>query len=348
MVIVQAPEKAGLVIPDQSKLAAVCSKPPRPKILKGMFDTVSTAALLDSSPTPGKVIKTGAKESIGVTEWELSNGVKVILKPTTFKEDEIVFRASSPGGTSLAADSDFIPASTASQVIASGGIGKFNITDLRKMMTGKVASATPFISEVQEGLSGASSKRDLETMFQLIYLRFTQPKADANAFNVQATQMKTLLANQSAVPEFNFFDALQNALYQNHLRRRIPTAATIDQWNLEKSLAFYKERFADASDFTFVFVGSFDLPTIKPLVEVSGIASVDWRKETWKDSVCAHRPKWWSRRSRNRRAQRESRLSSRDHLSTTRRIALRFARCRKFSSPFTRDDPRGTQWHVRN
>jgi zinc protease len=283
MVIVQAPEKAGVVIPDQSKLAAVL-KAATTKDLKAYVDTVSTAALLDSSPTPGNVTKTGAKESIGVTEWELSNGVKVILKPTTFKEDEVVFRATSPGGTSLAADSDYIPASTASQVIPAGGIGKFNITDLRKLMTGKVASATPFISEVQEGLSGGSSKRDLETMFQLIYLRFTQPKADPNAFNVRATQMKTLLANQMAVPEFNFFDALQNALYQNHLRRRIPTAATIDQWNLEKSLAFYKDRFADASDFTFVFVGSFDLPTIKPLVEkyLGSLPSIR-RKETWKD-----------------------------------------------------------------
>lgn len=283
MVIVQAPEKAGLVIPDQAKLAAVL-KAATTKDLKAYVDTVSTAALLDSSPTPGKVTKTGAKESIGVTEWDLSNGVKVILKPTTFKEDEVVFRASSSGGTSLAADSDYIPASTASQVIPAGGIGKFNITDLRKLMTGKVASATPFISEVQEGLSGGSSKRDLEIMFQLIYLRFTQPKADVNAFNLRATQMKTLLANQTSVPEFKFYDALTNALYQNHLRRRTPTAETIDQWNLEKSMAFYKDRFADASDFTFVFVGSFDLPTIKPLVEkyLGSLPSIR-RKETWKD-----------------------------------------------------------------
>src|SRR4029453_4228479 len=131
---------------------------------------------------------------------------------------------------------------------------------------------------------GSSSRKDLETMFQLIYLRFTQPRADANAFAVQATQARTFMTNQSVSPEFAFFEALTNSRFQNHPRRRMTTAATVDEWNLEKSLAFYKDRFADASDFTFVFVGSFDLPTIKPLVEryLGALPSIR-RKETWKD-----------------------------------------------------------------
>ena len=283
MVVVEAPEKAGVTIPNQTKLAVVL-KSATTKDLKPYVDTVASATLLDSTPTPGKVAKTATKESIGITEWELSNGVKVILKPTTFKEDEILFRASSPGGTSLAADSDYIPASSATQVITAGGLGKFSAVDLRKMMAGKVASATPFISEAYEGLTGSSSKNDLEMMFQLIYLRFTQPRADSNAFNVQATQMKTMLANQSAMPEFNFSNALMAARYQNHLRRRLTTAEMISDWNLDKSLAFYKDRFADASDFTFVFVGSFDLPTIQPLIEryLGSLPSIR-RKESWKD-----------------------------------------------------------------
>lgn len=283
MVIVEAPEKAGLTIPDQAKLAAVI-KAAATKELKPYVDTAAAANLLESAPAAGTVTKTATREKVGITEWELSNGVKVVLKPTTFKEDEVVFRASSPGGTSLAADSDYVPASSATQVVAAGGVGKFSITDLRKMMSGKTASANPYISEVAEGLTGNSSKKDLETMFQLIYLRFTQPRADANAFNVQATQMKTLLANQSAVPEFNFSKALMAARYQNHLRRQLATTETINEWNLDKSIAFYKDRFADASDFTFVFVGSFDLPTIKPLVEkyLGSLPSIR-RKESWKD-----------------------------------------------------------------
>jgi zinc protease len=216
--------------------------------------------------------------------WELANGVKVVLKPTTFRADEILFRATSPGGTSLASDDDYIPASTATQVITAGGLGKFNSIELRKMLTGKVASANPFIGELEEGLQGSSSRKDLETMFQLIYLRFTQPRADSAAFGVQATQARTFMANQTAVPEFAFFDALTNARYQNHLRRRLATAATVDEWNLDKSFAFYKDRFADASDFTFIFVGSFDPATIKPLVEryLGALPSLR-RKESWKD-----------------------------------------------------------------
>jgi zinc protease len=283
IVVIQAPAKAGVEIPDEAKLAAVI-KATAAKELKAYVDTVGNAALPETTPAPGTVVKTATKDALGITEWELSNGVKVILKPTTFKEDEILFRATSPGGTSLASDKDYVPASTATQLINAGGIGKFNITDLRKLMTGKVASATPFISEVEEGLNGSSSRKDLETMFQLIYLRFTQPRADANAMAVQAAQAKTFLANQAAIPEAAFFNTITIARYQNHPRRQPLTVAIVDQWDLDKSLAFYKDRFADASDFTFVFVGSFDPATIKPLVEryLGSLPSIR-RKESWKD-----------------------------------------------------------------
>src|SRR6185436_17378755 len=225
-----------------------------------------------------------------VTELELSNGVRVILKPTNFKEDEILFRATSPGGTSLVTDADYATDSSADSLVSAGGLGKFSAVDLNKMMSGKIANATPFISELQEGLYGNSSKKDLETMFQMIYLRFTQPRADKNAFDVLVNQYRTQLANQSVVPEFSFYKELAAARYQNHPRRQVPTPETIDKWNLEKSMAFYKDRFADASDFTFVFVGSFDIPTIKPLIEkyLGSLPSIK-RKETWKD-IGVHTP----------------------------------------------------------
>lgn len=283
VLVVTAPDKTGVSVPNESNLAAVLNAAPA-KELKPYVDTIGNAVLLESIPEPGKVLKTSSVDAAGLTVWELSNGVKVVLKPTTFRADEILFRATSPGGTSLAADADYIPASTATQLVTAGGLGKYNAIDLRKILTGKVASATPFIGELEEGLSGSSSRKDLETMFQLIYLRFTQPRADATAFAVQATQAKTLMANQAVIPEFAFFSALNDARFQNHPRRRIATAATVDEWNLNKSLAFYKDRFADASDFTFCFVGSFDLPTIKPLVETYlGTLPALNRKETWKD-----------------------------------------------------------------
>jgi zinc protease len=290
IVVVTGPDKAGVTLPDEAKLAAVIKSAPN-KNLTAYVDKVSNAALLDPLPKPGSVTKTTTKDALGITEWQLSNGVKVVLKPTTFREDEILFRASSPGGTSLASDSDYIPADTASRLVGAGGLGQFSAVDLRKALAGKVASAGAYIGELDQGLSGSSSRKDLETMFQLIYLRFTQPRADADVFSVQANQAKIALANQTAAPGYAFAEALTNVLGQNHPRRQLPTVADIDKWNLDKSLAFYKDRFADASGFTFVFVGSFDVQAMKPLVEryLGSLPSLN-RNETWKD-VGARLPK---------------------------------------------------------
>jgi zinc protease len=208
----------------------------------------------------------------------------VVLKPTTFRQDEIVFRAFSPGGTSLAADADYVPASAAVQVVTAGGLGRFGSADLRKVLTGKIASANPIITELDEGMVGNASPKDLETLFQLIYMRFTQPRADPVIFATQTAQLRTLMANQANTPGFAFGVAMAEIMGQNHPRRRVPTPATIDQWDLVKSMAFYHDRFADASDFTFVFVGNLDAAVMKPLVEryLGALPSLG-RKERWKD-----------------------------------------------------------------
>ena len=214
----------------------------------------------------------------------LSNGLKVVLMPTTFKQDEVVFRATSPGGTSLASDKDFISARTAAQVVAAGGVGPFNVIQLRNAMAGKAVSVSAFIDETDEGLSGGASPKDLETMFQLIYLTFTQPRADAATVATMTAQTKVMLANQQASPEYVFQQTLIAALTQDHPRARLMTPAMVDQMNLDRSLAFYKDRFADASDFTFVFAGSFDMAAIRPLVEryLASLPSLK-RRETWKN-----------------------------------------------------------------
>ncbi len=283
VVLVNAPQKEGLTIPDEAKLSGVIAAATR-KDLTAYVDAVANASLIETPPAPGAITKTTAKDAFGITEWELSNGVKVVLKPTTFKQDEILFQAFSPGGTSLASDAEFIPAQTAAQVIASGGLGKFSAVDLRKVLTGKVASARPFIGELDEGLRGSASKKDLDTLFQLIYLTFTAPRADPAIFTVMTSAMKSQLANQKASPEFTFAETLNSIMTQNHPRARMLTPEMVDQMNLDKSLAFYKDRFGDASDFTFVFVGSFDADTLKPLVErYIATLPVTHRTETWKD-----------------------------------------------------------------
>jgi zinc protease len=283
LVVVSAPEKAGVAVPDEAALAAVFKNAPG-RDLTAYVDRVAGTVLMETPPPPASIVKETKKEAIGITEWELSNGVKVVFKPTTFKQDEIVFRAVSPGGHSLASDADFIPASTATAAVTAGGLGTFSSADLRRVLTGKIAMASPFIGELEEGMSGTASPKDVETLFQLIHMRFTQPRADPTIFSAQTAQMKTLMANQSNTPGYAFSVALLEIVGQNHPRRRVPTAATIDQWNLEKSMAFYKDRFADASDFTFVFVGNLDLAVMKPLVEryIATLPSIR-RKETWKD-----------------------------------------------------------------
>ena len=283
VVLVNASQKAGIRVPDSARLAAVIRSATE-KNLTPYVDVIANQALLERRPQPGTVVKATTRDAFGITEWELSNGAKVVLKPTTFKQDEVLFRAVSPGGTSLASDQDYVPALTASQAVRAGGVGPFDVIQLRNILSGKAAAVTAFIDETGEGLSGDASPRDLETMFQLIYLMMTQPRADPTVFGIMTTQMKTMLADQEASPEWAFTQTLQTTLAQNNLRRRPLTSEMVDQMNLQKSLAFYKDRFADASDFTFVFTGSFDVAAIRPLVEeyLASLPSLH-RHETWKN-----------------------------------------------------------------
>jgi zinc protease len=284
VIAISAPDKPGFAVPDEQKIAAIIADVAK-KDTTAYVDTVDASPLLDPLPAGGTIAKTTTKEAFGITEWQLGNGVKVVLKPTDFREDEIVFRASSYGGASLAPDADYVPASSATAVVAAGGLGGFSVIDLRKKMTGKTATAVASIGEYEEGLSGSSSKKDLETMFQLIYLRFTRPRPDPSAFAAMQGQMKSMLGNQRSTPAFLFSEALTTTLRQNHLRARPLTPDVIDQMNLDKSMAFYNDRFADAGDFTFVFVGSFDPAAIRPLVErYLGSLPSTGRKESWKDT----------------------------------------------------------------
>jgi zinc protease len=284
VVTVNAPAKPGLAVPDPKALAAVINSVEK-KEITAYVDRVPTKPLLERPPAPGRVTATRTREGHGITEWQLSNGVRVVLKPTTFKQDEVLMRAYSPGGHSLASDADFIPASTAAQVVTAGGLGDFSAIDLRRVLTGKVAGVGVSIDSTTEGLNGSASVKDLETLFQLVYLRFTAPRADPTIFQVMTQQTKAALANQEAQPSYAFERAILEARYGTIPIRKQPlTPALVDEMRLDESMAFYRDRFADASDFTFVFVGSFDLPTIQPLVErYLGSLPGKGRKEAWRN-----------------------------------------------------------------
>ena len=266
VVSVNAPRKPGVTMPSDGRLAAAIEAGSK-VALEAYVDTVSDRPLLSPLPAPGSVVKTTARAELGITEWELSNGARVVLRPTTYKQDEILFRAVSPGGTSLAGDAEFIAAETAAAIIGRSGLGELSETALERMLAGKNAFVEPQITDTGEGLRGGATRRDLETMFQLIHLTFTQPRADADTFKTLTSQLATTLANRQALPDTVFGDAVEEAVTQGHPRARPLTLALLPQMRLDSSLAFYKSRFADASDFTFLFVGNIDLDAIKPLVE---------------------------------------------------------------------------------
>ena len=224
VVVVNAPERAGLTAPTAATLAAAIAKTGG-STLSAYVDVVNKAPLLDPLPAPGKITGTTTIDALGITEWRLSNGARVVLKPTNFKADEVLFRAISPGGTSLAPDRDFVAALTADEVVAEGGLGRLNRTDLDKALSTVNAAVRADITDTEEGLRGGAARGDIETMFQLINLSFTAPRADPTAFGVMTANLKRMLANQETEPEAAFSMAVTSALTGDHPRARPLTPA---------------------------------------------------------------------------------------------------------------------------
>jgi zinc protease len=283
VITASAPARDSSVAPSGEQLVALADSVEATRVV-AYVDSAASGDLVENPPKPGQIVEAKTISGIGVTEWKLSNGVRVYLKPTDFKDDQLLVRAFSPGGTSLAPDSLFVPARTASSVVLVGGIGDFSATDLEKKLAGKSVNVTPTIGAYQEGIAGAGSPKDASTIFQLIYLYFTAPRPDSTAFLSYQTRMKALIANRGASPSAAFGDTLEVVLARHHPRAEPLTSATFDRMDLLESLDFYRDRFSDASDFTFVFVGNIDTTTIKPLVE-RYLASLPatHRKESWRD-----------------------------------------------------------------
>lgn len=266
VVLYSAPEKAGLAAPTQADIIAVVEAAATADV-EAYADAAADAPLLAALPEPGRVIAANRFERIEVTEWVLSNGARVWVKPTDFKNDQVLLTAFSPGGLSLVSDADFIPASTAVAIVGESGLGAFDQTALRKKLAGKIVGVRPSLGDISEGLSGSASPQDLETLFQLVYLTFTAPRADAAVYSALQTRMRETVQNRLNDPDAVFADAVSRALYGNHPRHQPATLATIEAMDRETSLRVLRERFANAGDFTFVLVGNLDPATLRPLVE---------------------------------------------------------------------------------
>ncbi len=283
VVTISAPDKSASSISDTVALSAVINNVDRSDI-KAYVDTVTYQPLMKVIPSPGSIVDRKVRKDIGVTELTLSNGVRVLLKPTDFKNDEVIFSASSKGGSSLVPDSDYIAAQTASAILQQGGIGEFDKTILEKLLSGKIANVSGGISELGQGIGGGCSPKDITTMFQLIHLTFTAPRADSTAFASFKSRTYAILQNRNARPEAAYDDTIQVTMARHHFRRRPFSIPMVSELNLMKSLRIYRDRFADASAFTFTFVGSFKVEDLEPLLTtyVASLPSLR-RNEAWRD-----------------------------------------------------------------
>jgi zinc protease len=283
VILVDGPEKEGVELPSEADLLAAFAAVDSAGI-EAYVDAASEAPLVPNIPEPAEIIEREEIEELGVQRWTLANGVRVILKPTDFKDDEILSSAWSPGGASLASDSDYVAATTASTVIGFSGVGEFSLIDLQKKLSGKAVRVSPSIGSLFEAIGGNASPSDVETMFQLIYLYFTAPRRDSAAYESIKSRMQAFLANRNADPGSAFYDTLSVTLAQHHFRERPPTTELYDEMDLDASYEFYRDRFADAGDFLFVFVGNFEPEGLKPLIQtyLGGLPSTG-REETWRD-----------------------------------------------------------------
>lgn len=283
VILASGPEKEGLEQPREEELLAAFDRVEELEVA-AYEDDVGEGALVPVRPSPGRIVERSTIEELEVTEWLLSNGVRVVLRPSDFKNDEILVASFSPGGISLVSDEDWLEANVATSVAQLSGFGNFSLTQLNKALAGKVARVGPVIGPLFEGISGRGSPKDLETLFELIYLSGTSPRRDAEAYESFLTRQGALLRNQSAMPRYSWAKALQEILTREHPRRRIITEEMLAELDQERIFAVYEDRFRDFSDFTFFFAGSFDLDAIEPLVEtwLGGLPSTG-REEVWRD-----------------------------------------------------------------
>jgi len=282
--LITAPQKEGIQIPSKEKVLEIL-KNSTTQELTAYVDKFSEAPLFSQSLAGSKVSKRVENKEYGFTEITLANGIRVVMKPTVFKNDEILFSAVSPGGNSLYPDQYFMSSFFASQIVSQSGVGKFDNVELEKKLKGKVLKVNPYISDVKEGFSGSAAPQYFETMLQLTYLYFTAPRQDTTVLKTFLSKTKNQLKFIKNNPMIAFYDTLMRTCAQSSPRVIvIPSEEQLDQIKMAKLFEIYKDRFADAGDFTFFIVGNFAIDSILPVVQsYIGSLPVTHRTETWKD-----------------------------------------------------------------
>lgn len=284
VIVMMFPEKKEIKLPKEKDVLKILNEVKNDQSIVAYVDKVIDKPLIEKAPTPKKVIAEKEIAEMGAVEWTLENGAKVIIKKTDFKNDEILMRAFSFGGRSVYPEQDDISAEYSADVIDMSGLGEFENVELQKLLAGKVVSVTPYISLNDEGFQGNSTPADFETLLQLTYLYFTQPRKDVKAYNNFITNETESLKNKGASPSDVFNDSIQ-AITNNYHKRFMPvTLDDLKKASHDRMMEIFRDRFSDASDFVFIFVGNIDLEKAKPLIEqyIGGLPSTN-HKESFVD-----------------------------------------------------------------
>ena len=259
------PDKAGVTYPTEAELLAMFEEA-HLQIVEPYVENVSDEPLIPVLPAPGKIVKS-EEGLLGSTVLTLNNGVRVVLKPTTLKRDQVLLSASSPGGSSLYGKDEIVNLKAFNEVISLGGLGEFSAIDLQKRLAGKNVNCSLSLSMDQELVDGSAVPADLKTLFELVHLSFTAPRRDYEAFESYKGRMVAQLRDVELDPMIAFTDSLIVAIYGDDPRTRRLRPADFDRISYDRILEIERERFGDASDFTFTLVGSFHVDSVKPYIE---------------------------------------------------------------------------------
>lgn len=268
VIVVNAPEKEGIANPTEEQILASIVKIQNAELEAYEDTTVKEPLIADESQLKGSVVKKVAQNDVlGTTEWTLKNGIRIIIKPTDLKADEVIMTAKTLGGLSNIDNTDYYTGDFLPYFVAYGGVSKFSANDLRKQLSGKSANVMPYTSDYEHGMQGQCSPKDLETMLQLLYLRFTAPRFTEDDSNTLMRNFRAQVENLRSNPDVKFEEEFNKVLYNDNFRRQIISAEVLDMVDFNRLRAVHDQLFSGANSFTFTFVGNVDMETLKPLVE---------------------------------------------------------------------------------
>jgi zinc protease len=282
-VAVVAPAKVSATLPTRDSILAILASTDTMTTTPWTETTVS-GALVPHPPAPGRIVAETTYADLGITDWRLSNGARVLIKPTDFKADQVLIAGEAAGGLSLVPDNELIDGSFAGSLVQVSGAGNFDAPSLRKKLAGKIVGVSPQIDETSEGFDISTAPADLASALQVFWLTATQPRLDSGAVRAFLSQVRTVIANRSDNPEAVIGDTIQVTLGQHGARAQPLTPALLDTFNPDQAMAIYRNWFGSFGDFTFVIVGNVQVDSLRPLV-AQWLASLPARgaTRTWKD-----------------------------------------------------------------